>query len=169
MINHNVSGYITRKEDFTFCIGAEKAIALMSRQFHKICVLTNQQCVGKSIITEQILLDIHQKMLTEVFAAEGRIDGIFYCPHLAGEGCACRKPGTGMPLAAKKQHPSIIFEQSIMVGDRLTDLQMGRSLGMYCVWIKGPDAYAEKVPEEYFDLCCQSLAELADTLQENQQ
>ena len=40
-----------------------------------------------------------------------------------------------MALMAKSDFPQISFDNSIMVGDSLTDLQFGAALGMKCVWI----------------------------------
>ncbi len=156
-------------EEFHFCEQALAALSSLATLFDRIVVVTNQQGIGKGLMTEEMLLDIHGEMLSAILANNGRIDAIYYCPHLASFGCNCRKPGTGMPQQAKAEFPDIDFSQSIMVGDSITDMQMGRSLGMYCVWINADHRMDEIIPDDLFDLKCSSLAVLAEVLTNQQQ
>ena len=43
--------------------------------------------------------------------------------------------GTGWLFSALRDDPSIVFEESIMVGDSESDLKMGKSLGMTTVLV----------------------------------
>jgi D-glycero-D-manno-heptose 1,7-bisphosphate phosphatase len=55
----------------------------------------------------------------------GRIEGIFYCPHLPEDGCHCRKPATGLVEAIEAE----LGESPIgawFIGDSLKDLQVAQ-------------------------------------------
>lgn len=54
----------------------------LAAKFGKIIVVTNQQCIGKGIITEKDLQIVHHKMQHEIECVGGRIDAIFFAPEL---------------------------------------------------------------------------------------
>ena len=136
VINRRLPGaYVRSWETFTFLPGVPAAIAALSARFIRIFVITNQQGIGKGVMTEADLAAVHARMLEEIVAAGGRIDGIYYCPHLAGTGCNCRKPRPGLARQAKADFPEVDFRRSVLVGDSLSDLQLGQLLGMTTIWI----------------------------------
>ena len=47
-----------------------------------------------------------------------------------------RKPNPGMALQAAKDFPSIDLSKTIMVGNKLSDMQFGRNAGTYTVYLK---------------------------------
>jgi D-glycero-D-manno-heptose 1,7-bisphosphate phosphatase len=49
--------------------------------------------------------------------------------------CSCRKPGIGLAMQAKKRFPEIDFARSVLVGDSDSDMEMGKTLGMFTVRI----------------------------------
>lgn len=81
VINERLIGdYVKSVEEFTFCKGAVEAIATFTKIFGKIIVITNQQGIGKSIMSEMDLLTIHQYMSAEIKKHGGFVNDIFYCP-----------------------------------------------------------------------------------------
>lgn len=138
VINRRTPGdYVKDPAVFVPHLGALEAIQHLASRFGRILVVTNQAGIGKGLMTVSDLEAVHRKMLAQVQATGGRIDGIYYCPHTPAEGCACRKPANGMALQARADFPEIDFAHSWMVGDSLTDLQFGQSLGMRTVLING--------------------------------
>jgi len=136
VINHRlVDDYVKSWEEFEFLPGVLEAIALFSKNFKHIFIITNQQGIGKGLMTEVDLQDIHEKMLKEIQAAGGKIDSIYFCPSLAKENSPMRKPNPGMARKAKEDFPDIEFSKSIMVGDSKSDMEFGKNAGMYCVFI----------------------------------
>ncbi len=127
--------YVKNVDEFDFLDGAEDAIANFSKLFNRIVVVTNQQGIGKGLMTKGDLQEVHEYMLAEIAVAGGKIDRVYYCPDLAAKNTKCRKPNTGMAEKAKADFREIDFKKSIMVGDSLSDIQMGRRLGMYTVFI----------------------------------
>ncbi|MBN1339902.1 MAG: HAD family hydrolase [Bacteroidales bacterium] len=144
VINKRVpGGYVTKPEDFVFLPGVKKALAEFSRVFGKIILVTNQQGIGKKIMTEQQLDAVHAFMLKEIMDAGGRIDRIYHSPFLESENNPYRKPGTGMALQALKDFPQIRFDKSVMAGDSATDIDFGRNSGMVTVLINPADTGSE--------------------------
>lgn len=128
--------YITKPEDFVFIDGVPQAIRELNKIFKYTFIVTNQQGIGKGLMTENDLKAIHKKMLDELASANARIDDIFYCPDLEGTNSFFRKPNIGMALAARKKYPDINFKKSVMVGDSISDMVFGKRLGMVTVWVK---------------------------------
>ncbi len=126
--------YVKNWDEFKFCNFSLLALAELSKIFHRIIIVTNQRGIGKGLMTEQQLSDIHQKMLVEIHKASGRIDKIYYCTSLE-ESADCRKPNVGMGLLAKKDFPEIDFSKSIIIGDSDSDMEFGKRLGMKSVKI----------------------------------
>lgn len=127
--------YVKRPEDFEWHDGVLGSLAWLSEVFGTIVVVTNQQGIGKGLMTEKELELIHHKMLEDVKQAGGRIDKVYHCPDLKNSGSFFRKPMVGMGIMAKRDFPGIDFRQSVMVGDTLSDLRFGRRLKMRTVFI----------------------------------
>lgn len=135
VINHRIDGYVSNYSQFVFNDGALAALALLAPHFYPIVVVTNQQGVGKGLMTETDLQQLHTQMIQAVAAAGGRIDAVYYCPHLANANCTCRKPAIGMALQAQQQFSNIVLADSIMVGDSVSDLLFGRAAGSKTVFV----------------------------------
>ncbi len=142
-----IDDYVKCPEDFEFLPGVKEAIREFNILFRYIIVVTNQQGVGKGLMTAKTLDDIHQKMVGEVTEAGGRIDHVFYCPDLTNSNSINRKPNIGMGLKAKKMFPEIKFREAVMIGDSLSDMQFGRRLGMKTVLIPDTPAIVNKYPK----------------------
>ncbi|MEZ5046269.1 MAG: HAD-IIIA family hydrolase [Chitinophagaceae bacterium] len=132
------NGYVTHWDKFEFLPHTFQALALAKKYFKRIVLVTNQQCVGKQIISENELNAIHDFMLKEIQLHGGNIDAIYVAPQLAKENHQDRKPGIGMPLKAQIDFPEIDFQQSIICGDSISDMEMGASLGMKKIFIGAP-------------------------------
>jgi len=132
-----VGGYVTSRDEFILLEGVEKAMSIFEGIFGKIIVVSNQQGIGKGLMTNEQVNEIHDKLLRLVQRAGGRIDAIYYSPHLESERSDMRKPGSGMALRAREDFPEIRFAQSLMAGDTLSDMEFGRRLGMKTVLLSG--------------------------------
>lgn len=130
-----IGGYVRDWDQFEFLEGAIEGIADLSMLFSHCLIVTNQQGIGKGLMTHEKLEDIHRQMLERIEANGGRIDEIYYCPNLATELPLCRKPAPGMAIQAGIDFPAIVFEKSIMVGDTESDMEFGRRLNMKTVLV----------------------------------
>ena len=153
VINKKLDGYVTKPKDFKFLGGVLAALPILSNIFERIIIVTNQQGIGKGIMTHDDLHSVHSHMLRNIELAGGRIDNIYYCPHLATENPPCRKPNPGMAIQAKSDYPSIDFKKSIMVGDSESDIVFGNKLMMTTVKISQLTTTTEA------DMSCSSLSD----------
>lgn len=136
VINKQIkNGYVTSINDFEFIEGALESIPVLNNHFGRVVIVTNQQCIDKGILNKEELNNIHDFMLTEIKKQGGRIDKIYFAPQLATENSEMRKPKTGMAIKAKEDFDEINFKKSIIVGDSLTDMQLGEKMGMKTVFI----------------------------------
>lgn len=135
VINRHIIGdYVRTWDDFEFLPGVKEALKIFSGCFRHIFVVTNQRGVGKGLMTENDLEDIHGNMVYEIEKAGGRIDKIYFCAD-TDEGSINRKPNPGMALKAKEDFPEVDFTKSIMIGDGISDMDFGKSLNMKTILI----------------------------------
>lgn len=159
-----VDGYVRNWSEFEFLPGARQAVADLSMWAPHVVVVTNQQGVGKGLVSQQDLSDIHARMSEEVRSAGGRIDDVLICPHLVSEECICRKPKPGLALAWLSQHPNVDASLSVMVGDSASDMEMLDALRSHTgggdeVLIQG--LVAERLTSAPLPTACSSLADFA--------
>jgi len=131
----NFEGYILQWPDFHFTEGLLDAAAQIGRFFGNIFVVTNQQCVAKSQISELELSEIHQQMCYTLAANGLKINEVKVAIEKKGEAPFRRKPNTTMALELQARYPSIDFKKSIMVGDTDSDIQFGKALGMFTILV----------------------------------
>jgi len=135
VINQKIDGYVQSFDEFNFIDGVLVSIKKLSDYFERIIIVTNQQGIGKGIMTEDELHILHQKMLQEIVSSGGKIDKIYHCPHLASLKCKCRKPESGMLLKANSDFPEISFENSILIGDSDSDIMAAENVGVKAIQV----------------------------------
>ncbi len=145
------SGLIDREERLELLPGAGKAVAILNEAGITCFVITNQPVIARGLCSEQVLAQIHARLIAGVAADGGRIESIYYCPHHPEthhregipelrRGCRCRKPAAGLIFQAQREH-GFDLSGAIMVGDRETDVRAGRAAGLRTVLIapQGPN------------------------------
>ncbi len=135
VINHEKhEDYIHAWDEFRFYEGAKEAIKIFTNRFNRILVVTNQRGVGKGLTKLDDLHTIHANMLQEIEKEGGHLDAIYYCSEIDNDN-PYRKPNPGMGLEAVKEFPDIDLSKTIMVGNTLSDMQFGRNLGVYTIFL----------------------------------
>lgn len=148
-------GYLQRLDRMKIFPWTPDALRLLKRAGFTIIVITNQAAVGRGIIEESFVSEVHRELDARLSGTGGSIDGYYYCPHFAEsrieryrQVCSCRKPGPGMIQQACRElglDPS----QSFMVGDRWSDVQSGKAAGTRAVFVRsGPMAAEADAPPE---------------------
>ena len=151
--------YILNWKEFTFYERVTEAIRIFSKVFGRIIIVSNQRGVGKQLMTEDDLAEIHQQMKNEIMAAGGEIAKIYYCTS-TDNAHASRKPNPGMAFQAQREHPEINFSKSIMVGNKHSDMLFGRNAGMYAVYLTTTNPEQE-FPHPDIDMIFSSLIDFA--------
>lgn len=163
VINEEITGsYVTGCAEFEFCPGALNALSHLNHCFGNVLVVTNQRGVGRGIMTLEQLREVHQHMEQAVTGAGGRIDRIYACTALEDTDHN-RKPNCGMALQAREDFPEIDFRKSVMVGNSMSDMEFGKRMGMYTVFITTKLPPFE-LPHELIDTQYPSLNAWAESL-----
>lgn len=149
-------GYVHRWEDFSFLPGAIEALRRLQQKGYLLVVITNQSAVARGLCTEADVLALHERMRAFLREQGIELTGIYYCPHHPqgsvsdyAIACSCRKPEPGMILRAAQEH-GIDLSRSLLVGDKLSDLEAGRAAGipsLYLVVPPGQDKDLSSLPE----------------------
>ena len=136
--------YVTEDAQFILVPEMESVLRVIKARGFMLIVITNQSQINAGRMSVEKLLEFHRK--TQILHG-GRIDGLYYCPHLKDDGCICRKPRPGMLHQAIRDH-TIDPAQSWFIGDSHTDIVAGQAAGLRTILIEHPYNEAER------SLCC---------------
>ena len=134
VINTKLEGkYVRNFSEFEFMPGALDSISKLSNLFNRILIVTNQQGIAKGIMSEADLNTLHTKMQERIEKLGGKINKIYYCPHLQIMNCMCRKPNSGMIEQAIIDFPEISVKNSYLIGDSDSDIKAGKRMNLNTV------------------------------------
>lgn len=151
--------YVKCPDELVLLPGVAEAVAVCRRHFDYIFIVTNQQGVGKGLMSEADLEAVHSKLRSEI----GGIDAIYYCTELERAHSFNRKPSIGMALQARREHPGLRLKDCTMVGDSMTDMLFGRRAGMTTVLV-GENSDVYKARPWLVDYRYDDLMDYAQTL-----
>lgn len=128
-------GYLYRPQDMVFIPGIFDLCRAAQKKGYRIVIVTNQSGIARGYYSQAQFQHLSAWM-TGQFRRQGvTISGILHCPHHPGvEGplgrsCWCRKPRPGMLIkGARRYH--LDRQRSIMIGDKVSDIQAARSAGI---------------------------------------
>ena len=118
---HLLGDYVRNWSMWEWLPGVLEAMPILAQRYQRIFIVTNQQGVGKGLMTEDDLNDVHRHMLADIETAGGRIDRVYVCTDLESTHSPNRKPEIGMALQAQHDFPEVDFYRSVMVGDSKSD------------------------------------------------
>lgn len=121
-------GYCSDPDDFNVFDYVPESILRLNKAGYLVIIITNQSGISRGFLNEEILSKIHDKMIAQITDGGGRVDDIFFCPHLPEDECKCRKPEIGMGVEAIRKH-NINTVASFMIGDSEKDMEFGKRLG----------------------------------------
>ena len=142
--------YVKSFNEFKLLPGVSKGIRYLNKLQYVVVVITNQSCVGKSIITEKNLEDIHKKMKKTIFnQSKAIIDDIFYSPYYKFSKSKKyrinkfdRKPHPGMlNKAIKKWH--LNHNDIFFIGDSISDQVASKKAGIKFYFKKNISLYKQ--------------------------
>jgi len=131
----------------------EAPVALMAlrREGFSLYVVTNQPDVARGTQKRSLVEAMHTALHKAL-----PLDGFYVCYHDDADECECRKPKSGLLLAAAEEH-GICLPSSYMIGDRWRDVEAGQRAGCRTVLIEC--GYAERGPSVPADATVRSLPE----------
>ena len=128
VINKDRLDYVKSWAEFEFLPGSLDALKLLTVKGFHIIVITNQSIINRGLVTRAGLQEIHKRMTVAVVDHGGRIDEIYYCPHVPEDGCNCRKPEPGLICQAQADH-GLDLSKTCMIGDSFKDISCARRAG----------------------------------------
>jgi len=167
VINRKIDGdYVRNLTQFEWSPNAVSALKKLENWAPRIVVVTNQQGVGKGLMSAIEVDEIHMH-IKNCLAMEGvNIDSIKVCPHLQSANCDCRKPSPSLVLSWLQEHPNAAASLSIVIGDSECDLKMSQNIAKVsgrCEYIQ--IGFAENLgPSVLFFESLFEFADLVDTV-----
>jgi histidinol-phosphate phosphatase family protein len=114
--------------------GAAEALKRFRRAGFTRVLVTNQSAIGRGMLTEERLGQIHTEMNRQLAARGATIDAVYHCPDVPVSDDRTvvenpdRKPGPGMLLRAAADL-KLDLGTSWMVGDLISDVLAGQNAG----------------------------------------
>jgi D-glycero-D-manno-heptose 1,7-bisphosphate phosphatase len=128
-------GYVNHPSRLQLIDGAGAAIRWLNEAGIPVVLVTNQAGVARGYFPRHVVDLVHAR-LADLLAAEGaHLDGVYYSPFVKGGKVPpfnidhpWRKPNTGM-IDAAAGDLGIDLAASYMVGDKITDAELGQRMG----------------------------------------
>ena len=153
------TGYLRDPMRVRIFPGAAEALRGLAAKGYFLAVLSNQSGLARGKFTRDEMEAVHLAFLAK-FRAEGvTFDAVEYCPHHP-EGaveeyrkvCSCRKPGTGLAEAVLHRLKIPDAYRRWMVGDKLSDIELGIRLKAQTVLVETGYGVSERKEGERIGL-----------------
>jgi D,D-heptose 1,7-bisphosphate phosphatase len=147
--------------------GASEAVKKLRRAGFVVVLVTNQSAIGRGMLTENRLGQIHIEMRRQLAESGATIDGIYYCPVAPVNDDRSvvehpdRKPGPGMLFRAAADL-NLDLAASWMIGDLISDVLAGLNSGCRSILLESGQTVCARVKAlEDRVLVCRDLAAAA--------
>lgn len=129
-------GYLHRPEDVRFLDGIFSLCRTAAALQYRIVIVTNQAGIARGFYTEADFHTLMDFMRAKLRAEGVELDAVYFCPFHPEHGVGAykqehedRKPSTGMLRRAVRELGTDL-SQSILIGDRCTDIAAANSAGL---------------------------------------
>jgi D-glycero-D-manno-heptose 1,7-bisphosphate phosphatase len=134
---------LTSPDQIRVLEGVPQALSSLGQAGFRLIVISNQAVVARGVATEADVCAVNTEVERRLIAAGGpRLDGSYFCPHHPNAtllayrvACECRKPRSGLLVQAAREH-DLGLTNSFVVGDRITDIMAGASVGCRTVLVQ---------------------------------
>lgn len=159
-------GYVSCWDQFEFIPGVPDALHGLAQAGYQLVIVSNQSGIGRGFYTEADLRKLNRQINDYLKTAfDIQMAGFYHCPHHPTEAqgeflvqCECRKPAPGMILQASLDL-GIDVSASLLVGDKDSDIQAGRTAGVGRLFRVSPSSACDAGDSD-----CESISALPDVL-----
>ena len=127
--------YLRRWEELHFIEGMIEVLAEVKAKGYPMILITNQQGVGKGLMSLDALQEVHRAMQAALGDNGASFDGIYAATGLTGKDVR-RKPSPRMLEEAAREH-GIDLSRSWMIGDHDNDMRAGAAAGTGTIRVQG--------------------------------
>jgi D-glycero-D-manno-heptose 1,7-bisphosphate phosphatase len=150
VLNEERGDFVKSPGELRLLAGAGAAVARLNAAGHRVAVCTNQSCVGRGIIDQEMLDKIHRALRDGLRASGARLDDILVAPDPPWAASTRRKPGPGMLREAMARHGGAPGD-TVVIGDSLSDMQAAAAVGCRRILVrsgKGRATQAAGLPHD---------------------
>jgi imidazoleglycerol-phosphate dehydratase/histidinol-phosphatase len=125
----------------------------IAREFdYELLMVTNQDGLGTASFPEETFWPV-QNLVMKCLENEGiGFTGVYIDRSFPKDNAPTRKPGTGM-LTKYMDNEAYDLENSFVIGDRITDVQLAKNLGCKAIWLNNdPDLGGAEINDSRRDL-----------------
>jgi len=157
-------GYVYKLDEVEFIPGASDALKDLQKEF-TLVIVTNQSGVGRGYYKAEDFFRVNSLVIEQLKEEGVKIAETLYCLHSPKQNCDCRKPNTKLvkDFIGQKEWDK---ENSYMIGDKTSDVKMGKNLGVKTILVKTGKAGSDKLYEVNPDLVVNDLRDAANKILE---
>ena len=155
--------YLSDPEKIEFFPNSAKALNKLQKAGFGLIVATNQSGIGRGFFTLESLEKVHERFRELLLQKGVLLDGIYVCPHAPEEHCLCRKPGTALIKKASREL-NFKLKESYVIGDKRSDIEMGKKVGAYTIFLKASNKKYDKEILRKPDFTAEDLMEAAKVI-----
>ena len=126
--------YLSDPAQVTLLPGVAQALRRLAQTGCRLFVVSNQSGVGRGYFNLEDAQACNARMAQLLAAHDVHFTDMLFCPHSPEEGCACRKPRTGMWDVLRERH-GLHAAYTAMIGDKGDDVRFGRAAGLRTVLV----------------------------------
>ncbi|HVK49206.1 MAG TPA: bifunctional histidinol-phosphatase/imidazoleglycerol-phosphate dehydratase HisB [Pseudobacter sp.] len=103
---------------------------------YELVMVTNQDGLGTAGFPEDTFWPLHNLVMKSLEGEGIHFSAVHIDRSFPADNLPTRKPGTGM-LTQYLNNPAYDIENSFVIGDRITDVQLAKNLGCKAIWLNG--------------------------------
>jgi imidazoleglycerol-phosphate dehydratase/histidinol-phosphatase len=108
----------------------------IAREFdYELVMVTNQDGLGTASFPEDTFWPVHDHVIRSLQGEGIHFSAVHIDRTFPADNAPTRKPGTGM-LTRYLNNDQYDIENSYVIGDRITDMQLAKNLGCKGIWLK---------------------------------
>lgn len=140
-------------EKLTFYPGMFEYMGRIAREFdYELVIVTNQDGLGTAAFPEDTFWPLHNLVMKSLEGEGIRFSATYIDRSFPKDNAPTRKPGTGM-LTQYLNNPNYDIENSYVIGDRITDVQLAKNLGCKAIWLNNDDSLgADEIKDKVAEL-----------------
>jgi len=131
--------YLTSFENLKYIEKNLEIFSMLSNKGFNFIVATNQPGIATKEVSELFLVNLHQKITSDLRKYNINILTFYVCKHHWDDLCECRKPKPGMLNQAVKDF-RLKSNNLIFIGDENTDLKAAEAAGINGIKFSSNDA-----------------------------